>query len=115
MKQKSPSSRQRGSGSFWLGLGCGLAIGAGAALLLAPQSGSQTRQQLLKQVQHQKTQTRQLSHSSGQQAQSLLHSVQTQLRSKWVLLKTALRAGKQAALQTHVTLQKSEHQELNHG
>lgn len=115
MKQKSPSSRQCSSGSFWLGLGCGLAIGAGAALLLAPQSGSQTRRQILKQVQQQKTQTQQFSHSSGQQAQSLLNSIQSQLRSKWSLLKTALHAGKQAALQTHVALQKSEHQELNHG
>lgn len=115
MKQKSPSSRHCSSGSFWLGLGCGLAIGAGAALLMAPQSGSQTRQQIRKQFQQQKTQTQAFSESSGRQARSALSGLQAQLLNKWALLKTALRAGKQAALETHLALQKSENQEQNHG
>jgi len=37
---------RRGRGSFLAGLGIGLAVGAAVALLLAPQSGAETRQSL---------------------------------------------------------------------
>lgn len=115
MKQTSPPSRACRSGSFWLGLCCGAAIGAGAALLVAPQSGQHTRQKILKQIQQQRQHTQQLSQNGGQQAQQMFSTLQQQVRSKWLLFKEALLAGKKAAQETHAILEQSEPKELNHG
>jgi hypothetical protein len=45
---RAPNGRSRNAAVFAAGLVVGLAIGAGAALLLAPESGAQTRRALIR-------------------------------------------------------------------
>jgi gas vesicle protein len=90
---------------FVAGLLVGAAAGAAVGLLYAPRSGAESRHHLSEQMHAKREQATTLADESRHQGSLSLHQVKALVMQQVSRLRDALRAGKQAALETHRNLQ----------
>lgn len=106
MKIESKSDKRGFSfGSFLIGLLLGASAGAAVGLLMAPQSGNDTREALKNKLQRGRQQASKASGEGSSHLQDLASNSKASLGAKWGLIRQAFEAGKQAA--------KEKHQQLN--
>ncbi|HZS12274.1 MAG TPA: YtxH domain-containing protein [Nitrospirales bacterium] len=93
---ESGGSEQGGSGSFFLAFLAGAAIGAVAALLLAPQSGRESRDQLRRAAKRTQENLKDAAGKAGESWEAALQRGREVIREQKSVLSEALEAGREA-------------------